>query len=191
MSTTTPASVQVSGAARPDAADARAETVAASAADAPGPRVLPLHPRLRGLMRVRAFALALVLGAGSAVVLGALLAPAPATAAAFALAAVLLAAVLLDAHARAAHARYLVVREADGLRVERGVIWRSIVFVPDARIQHTEVNQGPLDRRWGMARLSVYTAATHYGAIAAPGLHHADAVALRDALVGRGVTDVV
>jgi membrane protein YdbS with pleckstrin-like domain len=155
------------------------------------PRVLPLHPRLRTVMRLRALVVAVVLGVAASVLASAVLDLGGFASAGFVLAAILGAAVLLDAHARAAYARYRVTRVIDGVQVERGVIWKSLVFVPDIRIQHTEVNQGPFDRRWGMARLSIYTAATHYGAVSAPGLFHADALALRDELIGRSGVDVV
>jgi membrane protein YdbS with pleckstrin-like domain len=143
------------------------------------------------MMRLRALVLAVVLGVGVSVLASAVLDLGGLASAGFVLVAIIGAAVLLDAHARAAYARYRVTRVVDGVQVERGVIWKSLVFVPDIRIQHTEVNQGPFDRRWGMARLSIYTAATHYGAVGAPGLHHADALALRDELIGRSGVDVV
>jgi hypothetical protein len=73
----------------------------------------------------------------------------------------------------------------DGLRVARGVWWRSETFVPRARIQHTDVSEGPIARRFGIATLKVYTAGTHVGEIGVEGLARADAFALRDRLLGR------
>jgi membrane protein YdbS with pleckstrin-like domain len=73
----------------------------------------------------------------------------------------------------------------DGLRVHRGVWWRSEVFVPRMRIQHTDVTQGPIARHYGIAKLKVFTAGTHFGEIEVEGLAHTDAVALRDELLGR------
>jgi membrane protein YdbS with pleckstrin-like domain len=71
-----------------------------------------------------------------------------------------------------------------GIRIERGVWWRSIVALPRARIQHSDVTQGPLQRRYGVATLSFFTAGSVHTHVGLPGLAHADAVALRDALVG-------
>jgi membrane protein YdbS with pleckstrin-like domain len=65
------------------------------------------------------------------------------------------------------------------------VWWRREIFVPRARIQHTEVNQGPLDRRWGMASLSLHTAGTRLENIVLPGLTRAIAERLRDELLDR------
>jgi membrane protein YdbS with pleckstrin-like domain len=79
----------------------------------------------------------------------------------------------------------------DGLWIERGVYWRRETFVPRARVQHTDVNQGPLARRFGIAELKVFTAGTQAAEIEVDGLAHADALALRDRLLGRGGADGV
>jgi len=73
----------------------------------------------------------------------------------------------------------------DGLLVQRGVFWQSETFVPRSRIQHSDVNQGPLDRRWGMAKLVVHTAGTRLENISVSGLFHPDALSLRDVLLDR------
>ena len=56
--------------------------------------------------------------------------------------------------------RYRCLLLPDGLRLRDGVWWRREVFVPRARVQHTEVHEGPLLRRFGMAALKVFTAGT-------------------------------
>ena len=80
---------------------------------------------------------------------------------------------------------------ADGLLIERGVWWRSETFVPRARIQHTDVEEGPLQRKLGMATLEVYTAGTHASRLAVHGLSRDAALRLRDRLLGRGGHDAV
>jgi membrane protein YdbS with pleckstrin-like domain len=114
----------------------------------------------------------------------------PLPALALALAAVLLALVLrryLAAYAARFRCRLLL----DGLWIARGVHWRRETFVPRARVQHTDVNQGPLARRFGIAELKVFTAGTQAAEIEVDGLAHADALALRDRLLGRGGADGV
>jgi membrane protein YdbS with pleckstrin-like domain len=74
--------------------------------------------------------------------------------------------------------------DAIGIRIERGVWWRSVVALPLARIQHSDVTQGPLERRYGVATLTFFTAGSVYTKISLPGLVHSDAIALRDSLVG-------
>lgn len=69
-----------------------------------------------------------------------------------------------------------------GLQIRRGVLWRSHVFVPRSRIQHTDVSQGPLERRFGIASLVVHTAGTHNAATLLKGLDHERAAAARSVL---------
>ena len=95
------------------------------------------------------------------------------------------------AYGRAYIRRFRATLLPDGLLVCRGVWWRSEVFVPRARVQHTDVTQGPIARSLGMATLKVFTAGTHYSVIDVPDLAHASAVALRDTLVDRGASDAV
>jgi membrane protein YdbS with pleckstrin-like domain len=79
------------------------------------------------------------------------------------------------------HLRYGV--DATGIVIERGVLWRSHIALPRARIQHTDVSQGPLQRRHGVGTLKLYTAGSRHTMIELPGLAHSDALALRDALL--------
>ena len=58
--------------------------------------------------------------------------------------------------------------------------------MPRSRIQHTDVSQGPYQRRFGLATLVVYTAGTEHASIAIEGLRHETALAFRDALLARG-----
>jgi uncharacterized protein len=73
--------------------------------------------------------------------------------------------------------------DGSGIAIERGILWRSRITVPRARIQHTDVSQGPLQRRFGVGTLKLYTAGSRYTKIELPGLAHAEAIALRDALL--------
>lgn len=88
-------------------------------------------------------------------------------------------------YARRYAALYAAMHLADGVLIRRGVWWRAEIFVPRARIQHTEVNQGPLDRRWDMASLSLHTAGTRLEHIVLPGLPRVIAEQLRDTLLDR------
>ena len=53
--------------------------------------------------------------------------------------------------------RGYVVREKDIL-YKTGVLWRSVKAVPFNRVQHTKIDSGLLDRRFGLANLSVFPA---------------------------------
>lgn len=76
--------------------------------------------------------------------------------------------------------------DAQGIVIERGIWWRSRTALPRVRVQHSDVSQGPLQRRYGVATLKLYTAGSRYTKIELPGLEHDAAVSLRDALLARG-----
>lgn len=71
-----------------------------------------------------------------------------------------------------------------GIEIRRGVLWRRVTIVPRSRIQHTDVEQGPLLRRFGLAKLVIHTAGTEHATVPLYGLAMADAVAIRDGLIG-------
>lgn len=68
------------------------------------------------------------------------------------------------------------------LRVARGWMFRTDTIVPFKRIQHIDVGQGPLERLFGLASLTVHTAGTHNSIVTLPGLARGDAEALRDTM---------
>ena len=68
------------------------------------------------------------------------------------------------------------------LRVVRGVLFRSDTVVPFGRVQHIDVDQGPLERGFGLATLTVHTAGSHNSSVSLPGLAHQDALAMREAI---------
>ena len=71
---------------------------------------------------------------------------------------------------------------ADRLRVVKGVMFHSDTVVPFSRVQHLDVEQGPLERAFGIARLILHTAGSHNASVTLPGLLHADAVEMREAI---------
>jgi len=70
-----------------------------------------------------------------------------------------------------------------GLRVRRGIVWRSEILVPRSRVQHLDLERGPIERHFGLATLVVHTAGTRMHALRQSGFLDDDAVALRDALL--------
>ena len=73
-----------------------------------------------------------------------------------------------------------------GIVIESGIWWRKRTALPRVRVQHSDVSQGPLQRRYGVATLTFYTAGSRYTKIDLAGLEHEEAVALRDVLLARG-----
>jgi membrane protein YdbS with pleckstrin-like domain len=76
----------------------------------------------------------------------------------------------------------------DGLEIRRGVIWKHQICVPLARVQHADVLQGPLQRRYELGSLTVNTAGTQNASVSLIGLSHEMAVELRDQLIRQGKT---
>lgn len=76
--------------------------------------------------------------------------------------------------------RYLV--DEGGLRIRRGVFWRKVIWIPISRVQHTDVSQGPLQRKFELATLTVHTAGTSGASISLEGLEHTVARRLCDQL---------
>jgi|HigsolmetaAR202D_1030399.scaffolds.fasta_scaffold04604_6 membrane protein YdbS with pleckstrin-like domain len=76
--------------------------------------------------------------------------------------------------------------DEDGIKIERGVLWRSFTALPKVRVQHSDVSQGPLQRHFGVATLKLYTAGSRYTKVELPGLEQSEAIALRDVLLARG-----
>ena len=69
---------------------------------------------------------------------------------------------------------------ADRLRVVRGLFFRSDTVVPFGRVQHIDVQQGPIERAYGLGTLLLHTAGNHNASVSLPGLGHDDAMAMRE-----------
>jgi membrane protein YdbS with pleckstrin-like domain len=80
---------------------------------------------------------------------------------------------------------------AEGIEIRRGVLWRVITNVPRSRVQHTDVSQGPLERKHGLGTLVIYTAGTDDASVHLPGLPHERALEIRDHLLPRAGDDAV
>lgn len=70
-----------------------------------------------------------------------------------------------------------------GLHVRRGLLWHTQVLVPRSRVQHLDIERGPIERQFRVATLIVHTAGTDTHALRLSGLDDDDAVSLRDALI--------
>ncbi len=82
--------------------------------------------------------------------------------------------------ARHKRLRYLV--DKGGLRIRRGVFWRTVIWIPISRVQHTDFTQGPVQRLFDLATLTVHTAGTAGASISLAGLEQTVAARLCDHL---------
>lgn len=71
---------------------------------------------------------------------------------------------------------------ADRLRVVRGLLMRSDTVVPFGRVQHIDLTQGPLERFFSIATLTVHTAGNHNASVSLPGLGEELARELRETI---------
>lgn len=77
-------------------------------------------------------------------------------------------------------------REAeDELHVASGLLVRVVTIVPFGRVQHIDIAQGPIERRFGIVTLILHTAGTRGASVPLPGLLQPDAEALRDRIRGK------
>ena len=70
------------------------------------------------------------------------------------------------------------------LWLRSGVLFHREKSIPLARIQHVDVSRGPLERMFGLARVTVFTAGGRLATAQIPGLGAARADLLRLALLG-------
>jgi membrane protein YdbS with pleckstrin-like domain len=87
------------------------------------------------------------------------------------------------------HTRYLV--DDERIEIRRGVYFRVVITVPRTRVQHTDVSQGPVERRFGLGTLVVYTAGTDHAMVALSGLDHGRALLIREHLLPPAAGDAV
>ena len=81
--------------------------------------------------------------------------------------------------------------DAYGVEIARGRFWQRLITVPHARVQHIDVVRGPLERRFGLATLVIYTAGHEHSEVKLEGLSHEAALALRERLVKEKGLDAV
>lgn len=72
--------------------------------------------------------------------------------------------------------------DRQGLAVRRGHLWWRETRVPTTRVQHLDLQRGPLQRRRGLATLVVHTAGTANSSVTVPHMDAGDAEHLRGQL---------
>jgi len=87
------------------------------------------------------------------------------------------------------YTRYRV--DSLGLLIHRGRLFHSELGVARSRIQHSDVTQGPIQRAYGIATLTIYTAGTEDAQVDLSGIAFDEARRLRAELTGQSSDDVV
>lgn len=83
---------------------------------------------------------------------------------------------------KAASVIRFAVREHDVI-LHSGVFFKREVIQPIRRIQHAEQTQGPVARRFGLAKLRLFSAGTAHFAFEIPGLDAATAARMRQSIL--------
>jgi membrane protein YdbS with pleckstrin-like domain len=81
--------------------------------------------------------------------------------------------------------------DAKVLELRHGRLVEHTRLVPLARLQHVDLERGPLERMFGLSSLVIHTAGTHAATTRIPGLEAGEAERLRDHLVAIGGDDAV
>jgi uncharacterized protein len=81
--------------------------------------------------------------------------------------------------------------DAKVLETRSGRVFQRARLLPLSRLQHVDIERGPLERMFGLAALILHTAGTHSANIRIPGLEAAEATRLRDHLIEIGGDDAV
>jgi membrane protein YdbS with pleckstrin-like domain len=139
-------------------------------------------PALLRLRRVVVLVLGVLPGLIGVAVLGVVTGPVEA------LAALVLLVVAIALLLLAVERRYLAwgyLEREDDLLVRRGVLVRRLSVVPYGRMQYVDVTAGPVARRFGLATVTMHTAAAATDA-SIPGLRADEATRLRDRLAALG-----
>ncbi|HJQ68740.1 MAG TPA: PH domain-containing protein [Blastocatellia bacterium] len=77
------------------------------------------------------------------------------------------------------------------LETRSGLLFQIKRLLPLTRLQHVDLQRGPIERAYGLATLVLHTAGTQEARITIPGLDHEAAARLRDHLVEVGGDDAV
>jgi len=81
--------------------------------------------------------------------------------------------------------------DKSGIEICKGVIWRKVISIPRSRIQHTDLTQGPIERKYGLSKLIIYTAGVIYSKVELEGLKTGTAADIRDFLIAESRTDAI
>lgn len=75
--------------------------------------------------------------------------------------------------------RSYALRERD-LTYKKGWIFSSMITIPFNRIQHTEISRGPIERKFELSTLKIYTAGGSTSDLSIPGLESEEAEQLKE-----------
>lgn len=72
---------------------------------------------------------------------------------------------------------------------QQGLIFHQMTVIPFNRIQHIEIKHGPLDRKFGLCGLKIFTAGGSQSDLSIPGLNQNRAEAIKEFIIGKNISD--
>ena len=84
--------------------------------------------------------------------------------------------------------KLFALREKD-IVYRRGLFWKRITVLPFNRIQHAEVEQGPIERLFQLSQLKIYTAGGSSSDLTIAGLNLQRAEAIKQYILGKTSSD--
>lgn len=88
------------------------------------------------------------------------------------------------------NARGVALREMD-IHYKSGILWRKTVSLPFNRVQHVELENGPLERAFGLTSLNIYTAGGGSADMKIPGLSPDRASTIRAYVIERAGSELI
>ena len=85
-------------------------------------------------------------------------------------------------HMAAAYKHFSYAIDEDGIYINKGVFWRRKIVISRNRVQHTDVQQGPFERKYTIATLVINTAGTRNATVRVSGILREKAEELRASL---------
>ena len=82
----------------------------------------------------------------------------------------------------------LAIRNKD-IIYKSGLIFKKITTIPFNRVQHVEINQGPIEKRFNLSTLEVFTAGGVASDLKVPGLKYTTAQQLRAFIIQKTLND--
>lgn len=142
--------------------------------------LLPLDPRQKTVLRIRAAIFGLI-PAGILIVADLIVSSETAWPRGFGIAlAILLYALLVFVLPGRRYRRWGYHEGERGIRIASGLIVRRDTIVPYDRVQHIDVSRGPIERSFGVSTLTLHTAGSYNSTVDLPGLAIDEANRMRD-----------
>jgi Uncharacterized conserved protein len=87
------------------------------------------------------------------------------------------------------HKMKYAIREHD-ISYQEGLLWRRLTVLPFNRVQHAEVQQGPIERLFHLSQVKIYTAGGSSSDMTLGGLHPDQAHAIKDYVLQKTISSI-